>query len=64
MEEKKKNSLTNCWFYSFEIRPGLAGRTETRPTQDLEPGRIEEKIEEEKTRLTRQDPIKNPVATR
>jgi hypothetical protein len=34
MEEKKKNSLTNCWFYSFEIRPGLAGRTETRPTQD------------------------------
>jgi hypothetical protein len=30
----------------------------------LEPGRVEEKIEEGKTGVTRQDPIKNPVATR
>jgi hypothetical protein len=31
---------------------------------DPEPGRVEEKIEKEKTRLIRQDLVKNLVATR
>jgi hypothetical protein len=51
------------------LKPGPARRVDP----ELEPGRVEEKIEEEKIRydladpatwLTRQDPVKNPVATR
>jgi hypothetical protein len=58
-------------YYSFETRPG--GLTWDLVDPGLEPGRIEEKIGEGKTRcdpvdpvtrLTRQDPVKNLVAIR
>jgi hypothetical protein len=55
-------------YYSFETWPGGLTRDSADPR--LEPGRIEEKIGEGKTRcdpvtrLTRQDPVKNPVAIR
>jgi hypothetical protein len=35
-----------------------------RADPGLEPGRVEEKIGKEKTQLTRQDQVKNPVVTR
>jgi hypothetical protein len=43
--------------HSFETRLSLADRPGTQPTRDpadqgLEPGRVEEKIEEEKTGVT------------
>ena len=42
------------------------GSTQDPADLRLEPGRVEEKIREEKpsvTWLTRQDPVKNPIAT-
>ena len=54
--------------HNFETRPGRSIWNPVDP--GLELGRVEEKIEEEKiqrepaTRLTRQDPVKNPVVTR
>jgi hypothetical protein len=52
--------------HSFEIRSDLTGRREPADPR-LKPSRVEEKIDEEKTgitRLTRQDPVKNSVAIR
>jgi len=43
-------------------RPGGSSRDPANPR--LEPGRVEEKIREEKTRCDPADLIKNPVATR
>jgi hypothetical protein len=47
------------------LKPGPA-QWVTRVLTDpgLEPGQVEEQIGEEKTWLTRQNPVKNPVATR
>jgi hypothetical protein len=55
------------WKHSFKIRPGLVGRSETRPIRGWNRVRLKKKQGKEKpgvTRLTQQDPVKNPVATR
>jgi len=47
------------------LKPGPARRVTRVPTDPgLEPGQVEEQIGEEKTWLTWQNPVKNPVATR
>jgi hypothetical protein len=51
----------HCSFHSFETRPG--GSTRDPAESRLEPGRVQEKIGEEKTRCDLVDQVKNLVAT-
>jgi hypothetical protein len=56
-DQKVLDMLSKRRGHSFETRLSLADRPGSRPTRDpadqgLEPGRVEEKIEEEKTGVT------------
>jgi hypothetical protein len=52
----------SCSLYSFEIRPSRSFQDPVDPGLKLD--RVEKKIGEEKTWLTRQGQVKNPVVNR
>jgi hypothetical protein len=52
------------WKHSLKIRSGLVGRPETLPIRGWNRARLKKKQGKKKPGATRQDPIKNPVATR
>jgi hypothetical protein len=47
----------------LETRSGLAGRSGTRPARVWNRAKLKKKHGKEKPGVTRQDPVKNPVAT-
>jgi hypothetical protein len=52
-----------CQLFTIVLKFGSAGQSRIQPTRSWNKIELKKKTGKEKTRLTQQDPVKNPVVT-